>query len=158
MATEGGMGAAYMGRTYYRGGRYPMPTATEGYYYGGGYYYGYVSPYYYAPAYYGWAWQSVACHAGRLLTAGQEEPAPWYGYWRYYFNPYPAYATAALWMTDYGDVISQNLQAAYEAQAAANANVLQQRHKRMPGRNKTPGSSGGGRSRADARGETGDCG
>ena len=45
----------------------------------------------------------------------------WYGYYGYYFNPYPAYATAALWMTDY--VISQNLQNAYAAQAEANANA-----------------------------------
>ena len=81
-------------------------------------------PYYYNPGFYGWAynpWASpVACSWG---WGG----APWYGYYGYYFNPYPVYASAALWMTDY--MISQSLQASYEAQvatanaAAANANA-----------------------------------
>src|SRR6202012_4508386 len=58
-----------------------------------------------APVAYSWGWGG----------------APWYGAYGYYFNPYPVYASAALWMTDY--VISQNLQAAYAAQAQANANA-----------------------------------
>ena len=62
--------------------------------------------------------QSMGC-AGRLFMGLGR--TPWYGYYGYYFNPYPAYATAALWMTDY--VISQNLQNAYSAQAEANANA-----------------------------------
>ena len=44
------------------------------------------------------------------FTPGDVGGAPWYGYYGYYFNPYPVLAaTAALWMTDY--VISQNLRA-----------------------------------------------
>jgi hypothetical protein len=106
-----------MGRTYYSGGRY-YAYGYRGYYYNGGYYYGYVAPYYYAPAFYGWAYNPWAAPVVYSWGWGA---APWYGYYGYYFNPYPAYATAALWMTDY--VISQNLQAAYEAQASANANA-----------------------------------
>ena len=110
-------GRRYMGRTYYRGGHYYAYGYRGGYYHGG-YYYGYVPAYYYGPAFYGWAYNPWAAPVVYLWGWGG---APWYGYYGYYFNPYPAYATAALWMTDY--VISQNLQAAYEAQAAANANA-----------------------------------
>jgi len=46
---------------------------------------------------------------------------PWYGYYGPYFTPYPAYATASLWLTDY--LIAENLRAAYEANAAAQANA-----------------------------------
>ena len=106
-----------MGRTYYRGGRYYAYGYRGGYYHGG-YYYGYVSPYYYGPGFYGWAYNPWAAPVAYSWGWGG---APWFGYYGYYFNPYPAYASAALWMTDY--VISQNLQAAYEAQAAANANA-----------------------------------
>ena len=74
--------------------------------------------YYYGPAFYGWAYNPWAAPVVYSWGWGG---APWFGYYGYYFNPYPAYATAALWMTDY--VISQNLQAGYEAQAAANANA-----------------------------------
>jgi hypothetical protein len=110
-------GRRYMGRTYYRGGHYYAYGYRGGYYHGG-YYYGYVPAYYYGPAFYGWAYNPWAAPVAYSWGWGG---APWYGYYGYYFNPYPVYATAALWMTDY--VISQNLQAAYEAQAAANANA-----------------------------------
>jgi hypothetical protein len=110
-------GGRYMGRTYYRGGHYYAYGYRGGYYHGG-YYYGYVPAYYYGPAFYGWAYNPWAAPVVYSWGWGG---APWFGYYGYYFNPYPAYATAALWMTDY--VISQNLQAAYEAQAAANANA-----------------------------------
>ncbi len=46
---------------------------------------------------------------------------PWYGYYGYYFAPYPVYPSPAFWLTDY--IIAANLQAAYAAQAAANANA-----------------------------------
>ncbi|MGC2703523.1 MAG: hypothetical protein WA361_03360, partial [Candidatus Acidiferrales bacterium] len=110
-------GRRYMGRTYYRGGHY-YAYGYRGYYYHGGYYYGYVPPYYYGAGFYGWAYNPWAAPVVYSWGWGG---APWYGYYGYYFNPYPAYATAALWMTDY--VISQNLQAAYAAQAEANANA-----------------------------------
>jgi hypothetical protein len=44
---------------------------------------------------------------------------PWFGFYGGYFAPYPVYPSAAFWLTDY--VIAANLQAAYDAQAAANA-------------------------------------
>jgi hypothetical protein len=106
-----------MGRTYYRGGRYYAYGYRGGYYHGG-YYYGYVSPYYYGPGFYGWAYNPWAAPVAYGWGWGG---APWFGYYGYYFNPYPVYASAALWMTDY--VISQNLQAQYAAQAEANANA-----------------------------------
>ena len=56
-----------------------------------------------APAYYGWGWGG----------------SPWYGYYGGFFAPYPVYPSAAFWLTDY--LIAANLQAAYAAQADANA-------------------------------------
>jgi hypothetical protein len=44
---------------------------------------------------------------------------PWYGYYGFYFNPYPVYASPSLWLTDY--MISVSLAAAYENAAAAAA-------------------------------------
>ena len=116
-----------MGRTYYRGGHYYAYGYRGGYYHGG-YYYGYVPAYYYGPAFYGWAYNPWAAPVVYSWGWGG---APWYGYYGYYFNPYPAYATAALWMTDY--VISQNLQAAYAAQAeASNANAAAGQSRMIP--------------------------
>jgi hypothetical protein len=116
-------GRPYMRRTYYYHG-HAYAYGYRGYYYHGGYYYGYVSPYYYNPGFYGWAYNPWAAPVAYSWGWGG---APWYGYYGYYFNPYPVYASAALWMTDY--LIAQNLQASYEAQtsaanaAAANANA-----------------------------------
>jgi hypothetical protein len=111
-------GHYYSSRTYYHGGRY-YAYGYRGYNYGGYCcYYGYVSPYYYNPGFYGWAYNPWAAPVAYSWGWGG---APWYGYYGYYFNPYPVYASAALWMTDY--VISQNLQAAYAAQAQAQANA-----------------------------------
>ena len=66
-------------------------------------YYGWAYNPWAAPVYYGWGWGG----------------APWYGYYGGYFAPYPVYPSAAFWLTDY--LISANLQAAYEARAAARA-------------------------------------
>ena len=105
-------GHAYVQRTYYRGGR-SYAYGYRSYYYGGQPYYGYAPAYYYGPGYYGWAYnpwpQPVYYNWG---WGGQ----PWYGYYGPYYQPYPVYPYAALWLTDY--LISANLQAAYQAQAA----------------------------------------
>jgi hypothetical protein len=78
----------------------------------------------YAPArffplgFYGWAyrpWRVSARYAWGWTAA------PWYGYYGYYFTPYPTYASATYWLTDY--LIASSLQAAYEAQAANVANA-----------------------------------
>ena len=111
-------GHYYSRRTYYSHGHY-YAYGYRGYYYRGYCcYYGYTPAYYYGPAFYGWAYNPWAAPVAYSWGWGG---APWYGAYGYYFNPYPAYASAALWMTDY--VISQNLQAAYEAQAQAKANA-----------------------------------
>ena len=111
-------GHYYSRRTYWdHGHRYAY--GYRGYYYHGYCcYYGYTPAYYYGPAFYGWAYNPWAAPVAYSWGWGG---APWYGAYGYYFNPYPAYASAALWMTDY--VISQNLQNAYAAQAQANANA-----------------------------------
>jgi len=84
----------------------------------GGYccYYGYHPAYYYGPAYYGWAYNPWPAPVYYGWGWGG---APWYGYYGGYFAPYPTYPSAAFWLTDY--LIAANLQAAYQAQAAANA-------------------------------------
>lgn len=84
----------------------------------GGYccYYGYHPAYYYAPGYYGWAYNPWPAPVYYGWGWGG---SPWYGYYGGYFAPYPVYPSAAFWLTDY--LISANLQAAYEARAAARA-------------------------------------
>jgi hypothetical protein len=44
---------------------------------------------------------------------------PWYGYYRGYFAPYPAYASPTLWLTDY--LVATTLQQAYEDRIEAAA-------------------------------------
>lgn len=84
----------------------------------GGYccYYGYHPAYYYSPVYYGWAYNPWPAPVYYGWGWGG---SPWYGYYGGYFAPYPVYPSAAFWLTDY--LISANLQAAYEARAAASA-------------------------------------
>ena len=84
----------------------------------GGYccYYGYHPAYYYSPVYYGWAYNPWPAPVYYGWGWGG---SPWYGYYGGYFAPYPVYPSAAFWLTDY--LISANLQAAYEARAAARA-------------------------------------
>jgi hypothetical protein len=124
-----GHGRGYAERSYYRGGRpYMRRTyayggrryayAYRGYYYHGARYYGYVPAYYYAPGFYGWAYNPWAAPVAFGWGWGG---SPWYGYYGYYFTPAPFYATPALWLTDY--MIAANLQAAYDARAAANVNA-----------------------------------
>ena len=108
-------GRPYMRRTYYYGGR-RYAYAYRGYYYGGVAYYGYVPAVYYGPAYYGWAYNPWPAPVAYGWGWGA---APWYGYYGYYFAPAPVYPYPSLWLTDY--LLAANLQAAYEAQAAANA-------------------------------------
>ena len=78
--------------------------------------------YYYGPAYYGWAynpWPAPIVYAG-WGWAGN----PWYGYYGGWWNPYPVYAGASFWLTDY--LISQSLQASYQENQAAAAAVSTQ--------------------------------
>ena len=72
---------------------------------------GMLPRFYYAPAFYGWAynpWVAPVPYAWGFAAN------PWYGYYGYYFTPYPVYPSASLWLTDY--MISQSLAAAYQAE------------------------------------------
>jgi hypothetical protein len=107
-------GHSYYSRTYYDHGHYHAGL-YRGYAYGGHTYYGYYPTAFYGPAFYGWAYNPwpgpIVWGAGLWGWAG----APWYAY--YGFDPYPAYASPAFWLTDY--LIAANLQAAYAALSEA---------------------------------------
>jgi hypothetical protein len=107
-------GHSYVRRTYVVNGR-SYAAVYRGYPYRGVVYYGYVPAYYYGPAYYGWAYDPWGAPVGYAWGWGG---APWYGYYGGYFAPYPAYADASLWLTDY--LLAENLQAAYQAQVDGN--------------------------------------
>ncbi len=110
-------GRPYMNRTYFYGGR-PYASVYRGYYWGGRPYFGYMPGFYFGAGFYGWAYNPWVSPISWGWGWGG---SPWYGFYGGYFSPYPAYAAPAFWLTDY--VISQNLQAAYEAQQAAQANA-----------------------------------
>jgi hypothetical protein len=101
-------------RTYYHDGR------VYDRYYGAHYYRGvyvnyYTPAYYYRPAFYGWAYNPWVTPVPYAWGWGGN---PWYGYYGYYFTPYPVYPSASAWLTDY--MISASLAAAYaNAQAQA---------------------------------------
>jgi hypothetical protein len=71
---------------------------------------------FYPVGFYGWAYNPWVAPVPYAWGWGGN---PWYGYYGFYFNPYPVYAAPAFWLTDY--LIATSLQAAYAAQAAANA-------------------------------------
>ncbi len=108
-------GHTYVSRTYVVNG-HAYAHVYRSYYYGGHPYYGYYPGYYYHPGFYGWAYNPWAAPVAWGWGWGG---APWYGFYGGYFAPYPVYPSAAFWLTDY--LISANLQAAYAAQAEANA-------------------------------------
>jgi len=97
---------SYHGHTYdhfYHGYRYhgmDMDVYAPSAYYGEGYY-GWAYNPWASPIHYRWGWMGN----------------PWFGFYGYYFNPYPVYPSAAYWLTDY--LISTDLQAAYAAQQEA---------------------------------------
>jgi len=111
-------GRSYYSRTYYRGGVYRVGV-YRGYYWGGRPYYGYYPGFYYHPAYYGWAYNPWASPVYYGWGWGA---APWYGYYGAYYAPYPVYPAAYFWLTDW--MVAASLQAAYAAQAEANAEML----------------------------------
>jgi hypothetical protein len=92
----------YHGRAYdrfYRDYRFhdvAFQVYAPFHYYGVGFY-GWAYNPWYRPVVYAWGWG----------------PSPWYGYYGYYFTPYPTYAGAPMWLTDY--MISSDLQADYQA-------------------------------------------
>lgn len=108
-------GRVYVQRTYIYGGR-RYAYAYRSYYYHGYAYYGYAPAFYYRPVFYGWAYNPwaapVVFHWGWYRD-------PWYAAYGYYYTPYPVYASASLWLTDY--LLAENLRAAYDARANAEA-------------------------------------
>jgi hypothetical protein len=111
-------GRTYYQRTYVVGGR-SYARVYRGYEYRGHHYYGYVPGYYYHPVFYGWAYNPWVSPVYFGPAAWGWVGTPWFGFYGGFFTPYPVYPSASLWLTDY--LIAANLQAAYQAQAEANA-------------------------------------
>jgi len=106
-------GRDFARRSYYYHGRM-YERYYHGYYYRGVYVNVYAPPVYYGPGFYGWAYNPWAVPVAYGWGWGGN---PWYGYYGFYFAPYPVYPSAAFWLTDY--IISANLQAAYAAHQEA---------------------------------------
>ena len=96
-------------RTYFYHGR-EYSHFYHGYGYRGVYLNVYAPGFYYRPAFYGWAYNPWATPIAFGWGWGGD---PWFGYYGYYFQPYPVYPSAAFWLTDY--IISSDLQTAYAA-------------------------------------------
>jgi hypothetical protein len=111
-------GRAYYQRTYVVGGR-SYARVYRGYDYRGVRYYGYAPGYYYHPSFYGWAYNPWVAPVYYGPAAWGWVGTPWFGFYGGFFTPYPVYATASLWLTDY--LIAADLQAAYQARLDANA-------------------------------------
>lgn len=101
----------YISRTYVVHGRTYAHVYHE-YRYRGVAYYGYVPGVYYAPGFYGWA----GGRWGAPVAYGWAGPmgAGWFNFYGGYFAPYPMYASADLWLTDY--LLAENLKLAYDNQ------------------------------------------
>ena len=119
-------GHPYLARTYVVGGR-PYQTFYRGYPYHGVYlevyapvryypvgFYGYVGTPWVRPIGYTWGWVGT----------------PWFRFYGGYFTPYPVYASAPLWLTDY--LIAESLNAAYQAQINAQANAQPGAYQPLP--------------------------
>ena len=97
---------------YYHGHEYNR--YYRGYYYRGVYVDVYAPNFFYPIGFYGWAYNPWY---QPVVFAWGWGGAPWYGYYGFYFAPYPTYMGAPFWLADY--VLSQDLEAEYQAQAEA---------------------------------------
>jgi len=113
-------GHEYAHRTYYRNGR-PYDRFYRGYAFHGVAVEAYAPSVYFAPAFYGWAYNPWAAPVAFSFGFAA---APWYGAYGFYFTPYAVYPGPAFWLTDY--IISQQLAAAYAANAAMQAQAATQ--------------------------------
>ena len=86
----------------------------RGYGYRGLYLNVYAPGFYYGPGFYGWAYNPWAVP---IAYGWGWNASPWFGFYGGYFTPYPVYASAAFWLTDY--ILSQDLAAAYAAHQEA---------------------------------------
>ncbi len=103
-------GQNFARRTYFYNG-HEYSNFYRGYSFRGVYLNVYAPGFYFRPAFYGWAYNPWAVPIAFAWGWG---PNPWFGYYGYYFQPYPVYPSAAYWLTDY--MVSQDLQTAYAAQ------------------------------------------
>jgi len=103
-------GQNFARRTYFYNG-HEYSNFYRGYSFRGVYLNVYAPGLYFRPAFYGWAYNPWAVP---ITFAWGWGPNPWFGYYGYYFQPYPVYPSAAYWLTDY--MVSQDLATAYAAQ------------------------------------------
>src|SRR6185437_7219065 len=108
-------GHEFAQRTYWEHGP-PHARYYGRYPYHGVYLEVYAPVHYYPVGFYGWAYRPWVTPVPYAWGWGGN---PWYGYYGFYFAPYPVYASPAFWLTDY--LLATTLQAAYVAQAQANA-------------------------------------
>ena len=106
-------GREYAQRTYYLHG-HVYERFYARYPYRGAYLEMYTPTVYYRPAFYGWAYNPWVAP---VPYAWGWSAYPWYGYYSYYFVPYPTYARASYWLTDY--LIATSLAEAYQARVDA---------------------------------------
>ena len=111
-------GHEYGQRTYWEHGR-AYDRFYARYPYHGVYLEMYAPVAYYPPPFYGWAYNPWAVPVAYPLVAWGWASNPWYGYYGFYFAPYPIYASPLQWLTDY--LISSSLAEAYQAQVYAGA-------------------------------------
>ncbi len=109
-------GHPYLARTYIVAGR-PYEAFYRGYPFHGAYLEVYAPVHFYPVAFYGWAYNPWVVPI--RYNWGWGVGTPWFGFYGGFFTPYPVYASASLWLTDY--MIAESLNAAYQAQMAAQA-------------------------------------
>jgi hypothetical protein len=103
-------GHEFARRTYIYNGR-SYDRFYRGYSYHGVFMNVYAPARFYPVGFYGWAYNPWF----HPVTFGWGwAAAPWYGYYGFYFNPYPVYAAPSLWLTDY--LLATSLTNAYAAQ------------------------------------------
>jgi len=110
-------GREFAQRTYWSNG-HSYARFYARYPYHGVYLEVYAPVHFYRVGFYGWAYNPWVRPVPYAWGWGGN---PWYGYYGFYFAPYPVYAGPAFWLTDY--LIATSLQAQYAAQAQAQANA-----------------------------------
>ncbi|MBI3556846.1 MAG: hypothetical protein HY074_11335 [Deltaproteobacteria bacterium] len=108
-------------RTYYSGGSSYVRTYNP-YYWGGRSYYAYTPAIVFAPSFYGYCY--TPWYTPVVYSWGWNS-SPWYGYYGYYYRPYPRYTSPAYWLTDYliSDMLATQYQDNYAAAQTAQANA-----------------------------------
>jgi hypothetical protein len=107
----------YVQRTYYVGGA-PFVRVYRPFVFGGITLNIYTPRRYYAPVFYSWAYNPWA---GPVVYNWGWNGSPWVGFYGGWFTPYPSYANATFWLTDY--LIATSLQDAYQDRMAAGGDM-----------------------------------